>query len=218
MTTHSRIPRFLKGALVALDSATSQQNTIVFQYNPQTLTRSLAPQQLGGEPGQQSHAVRFTGAPVETIELEVVVDATDQLEAGDSDAASLGIQPQLTALEMLLYPTSGQVSQNARLLEQGSIEIGPYIAPLTLFIWGRNRVLPVNVTQYRGQEELFDVNLNPIRATVTLGLRALSYSDLDAKHKGYHLFMAYQQAKESMSRRGLAGDPENAIGVNTNRL
>ena len=147
-----------------------------------------------------------------------MIDATDQLEAGDQQAVSMGIYPQLTALEMLLYPQSQQVTQNNQLLSQGNIEIGPYVAPLTLFIWGGNRVLPVLLTGLSSREELFDNHLNPIRATVTLNMRALSYSDLDSSHKGYHLFLAYQQAKEVMARKGLASDPSKAIGVNVNRL
>ena len=218
MTTYPPGPRLLKGAIVAIDLATNQRSAIVFQYNPETLSRSLQPQMAGGDQGQRSPAVRFTGAPVETVTLDVMIDATDQLEAGDAQAAGTGIYPQLTALEMLLYPQSQQVIQNNQVLSQGSIEIGPYVAPLTLFIWGGNRVLPVLLTGLSSREELFDNQLNPIRATVTLNMRALSYSDLDSSHKGYHLFLAYQQAKEVMARRGLASDPDKAIGVNINRL
>ncbi len=217
MPTTPRSPRFLKGAIVAIDTATRNRNTVVFQYNPESLSRALQPQTVGGQ-GESSREVRFTGAPVETINLEVMIDATDQLEAGEARARQMGIQPQLTALEMLLYPTSAQVTQNQKLLAQGCIEIGPYIAPLTLFIWGRNRVLPVCLTSLSSREELFDSNLNPLRATVGLGLRALSYSDLDPSHRGYHLFLAYQQAKEAMARQGMAGDPEKSIGVNVNRF
>lgn len=218
MTTYPPGPRLLKGAIVAIDLATNQRSTIVFQYNPETLSRSLQPQMTGGDQGQRTPVVRFTGAPVETVTLDVMIDATDQLEMGDAQAASLGIYPQLTALEMLLYPQSQQVIQNAQVLSQGSIEIGPYVAPLTLFIWGGNRVLPVLLTALSSREELFDNNLNPIRATVTLNMRALSYSDVDSSHKGYSLFLAYQQAKEVMARQGLASNPDKAVGVNVNRL
>jgi hypothetical protein len=218
MATSPQGPRLFKGAIVAVDLATNQRNAIVFQYNPETLSRSLQPQMVGGEQGQHSPLVRFTGAPVEILNLEVMIDATDQLESGEQMALNLGIHPQLTALEMLLYPYSQQVIQNSQLLEQGSIEIGPYTAPLTLFIWGGNRVLPVLLTGFSSREEMFDTHLNPIRATVTLNMRALSYSDLDSSHKGYHLFLAYQKAKEVMARQGLSGDPGQAIGVNINKL
>jgi hypothetical protein len=211
-------PRLLKGAIVAIDLATSRHSTIVFQYNPETVKRSLEPQMAGGEAGQRSLAVRYAGAPVETIDLEVSIDAVDQLEAGQSDPLKRSIHPQLAALETLLYPPSEQVIQNSRLLAQGSIEIAPYLAPLTLFIWGGNRVLPVSLTRYSINEELFDTQLNPIQATVTLALRALSYSDLDQSHRGYHLFLAYQQAKETMAQQGLTGNPEELTGVDVGRL
>ncbi|MFN2167114.1 MAG: hypothetical protein ACK2U9_12735 [Anaerolineae bacterium] len=218
MSTQPYGPRLLKGALVAVDLATGQRNAIIFQYNPETLSRSLQPQMAGGEQGQHTPVVRFTGAPIETLTLEVTIDATDQLESGDGQALSMGIHPQLNALEMLLYPQSEQVIQNNRVLGQGSIEIGPYLAPLTLFVWGGNRVLPVLLTGVSSREEMFDTHLNPLRASVTLTMRALSYSDLDSSHKGYHLFLAYQGAKEVMARRGLASDPGSAIGVDINRF
>jgi hypothetical protein len=218
MTTYPPGPRLLKGAIVAIDLATNQRSAIVFQYNPETLSRTLQPQMVGGDQGQRSPVVRFTGAPLETLTIDVMIDAIDQLEVGDQQAASMGIHPQLTALEMLLYPQSQQVIQNSQLLSQGNIEIGPYVAPLTLFIWGGNRVLPVLLTGLSSREDLFDNHLNPIRATVTLNMRALSYSDLDSGHKGYHLFLAYQQAKEVMARQGLASDPSKAVGVNVDRL
>ncbi|UCH58798.1 MAG: hypothetical protein JSV61_11335 [Anaerolineales bacterium] len=201
MSTYAHGPRLVKGAIIVIDPVSQQRQNIAFQYNPDTLKRSLQPQVLGGEQGQASQAVRFTGAPVETINLDVIIDATDQLEQGQTQAAQTGIYPQLATLELLLYPGSRQVTQNNSLLDQGTLEIGPYVAPLTLFSWGSNRVLPVSLTSFSINEEVFDSQLNPIRATLSLGLRALSYSDLDPGHPGYNLFLAYQQAKEAMARR-----------------
>ena len=37
-------PRLLKGAIVAIDLATSRHSTIVFQYNPETIMRLQEPQ------------------------------------------------------------------------------------------------------------------------------------------------------------------------------
>jgi Contractile injection system tube protein len=218
MPTYSQGPRLLKGAIVAIDPAGGGRSTIVFQYNPETLKRSLEPQLAGGQGGGSSLAVRYTGAPVETIDLEVTIDAVDQLEVGQNAAAATGIHPQLAALETLLYPRSDLVDQNGRLLDQGSIEIPPYVAPLTLFVWGGNRVLPVSLTRYSINEELFDHSLNPIQATVTLSLRALTYSDVDKSHPAYHLFLAYQQAKEQMARRGVTSSPNELVGVDVSRL
>ena len=51
MPTYSQGPRLLKGAIVAIDPATSGRSTIVFQYNPETVKRSLEPQLAGAEGG-----------------------------------------------------------------------------------------------------------------------------------------------------------------------
>ena len=206
-------PQMLKGAIVAIDPDTAKPATILFQYNPEGVRRSLTPQVMGGEGGQQLETLRYTGAPQETISVEITLHAANDLEKGSPTAIASGIHPQLAALEVLTYPSSQQVVDNSRLAGQGAIEIGPYRAPLTLFVWGRNRVMPVLLTSLSVQEQLFDNTLNPIQATVTLEMRTLSYSDLNASHKGYHLFLAYQQDKETMSKSWVSGD-SRATGVN----
>ena len=60
-------PRLLKGAIVAIDPATSKQTTIAFQYNPETLSRTLTPQTPNGDKTQRAEVLRFTGAPTETF-------------------------------------------------------------------------------------------------------------------------------------------------------
>ena len=60
----------------------------------------------------------------------------------------------------------------------GTLEIVPAEAPLTLFVWSKNRMLPVRITEFSITEEAFDPALNPIRAKVSLGLRVLSVNDL----------------------------------------
>ena len=49
MTTFPGSPRVLKGALVAVDPTIPIPSVIIFQYNPDTLTRSLKPRSPGGE-------------------------------------------------------------------------------------------------------------------------------------------------------------------------
>ena len=202
MPTYPHGPRIFKGAIVAISETNPQPQTIAFLYNPETVKRSLQPQTSGGDQGERSQAVRYIGAPVETIELEIYIDAIDALEQAESIAVNAGIYPQLSLLELLAYPASQQVVQNDALLATGTLEIAPLVAPLTLFVWGPNRVLPVQISSLSISEELFDTNLNPIRATLSLSLRALSYSDLAPGTRGYNLFVAYQQTKELMATRG----------------
>lgn len=72
---------------------------------------------------------------------------------------------------------------------------------LALFVWGKNRVVPVRVTDFSVTEEAFDPNLNPIRAKVSLGLRVLSVDDLGFAHRGGSLFMTYLRNKEALAKK-----------------
>jgi len=189
-------PRLRKGALVSLRLPDPRPAVIVFQYNPDTLTRTLEPQTAGGADGDRAEAMRIKGPPAETIAVDIELDATDEREAG---RGLEGIHPQLAALELLVYPSVGVAVANTALLALGTIEIIPAQAPFTLFVWGPKRVLPVRVASLSITEEAHDPDLNPIRARASLGLRVLSYHDLPVTHPGYHLFLAHQVVKEAMA-------------------
>jgi len=195
-------PRLLRGAIVGIDPFNPIASVVTFQYNPATLTRTLQPQTAGEAGSDRAEALRLKGAPIETIKLGVELDATDQLERGDGLTEAVGIYPQLSALEMLIYPKSALVIANSTALGLGTVEVIPPTAPLTLLIWGPQRVLPVRIDEFSITENAHDVNLNPIRAKVSLGLRVLSYNDLSLKHPGYYLFLAHQQVKETMASIG----------------
>jgi hypothetical protein len=200
MTTFPGSPRTLKGAIVGLDPLNPLASVIVFQYNPETLTRRIDARSTGGtDGGDRSEAFRLTGPPKETITLNVEIDATDQLEQANPLAVTQGIYPVLSALEMLLYPKSIKVIADAILAQAGNIEIIPPEAPLTLFVWGTRRVLPVRLTSLSITEEAHDTMLNPIRAKADLSLYVLSYADLKPSHTGYGLFLAHQIDKERMA-------------------
>ncbi|NTX07788.1 hypothetical protein HUA74_42530 [Myxococcus sp. CA051A] len=210
MSSFPRTPRTQRGAIVAVDPFNPVASLVVFQYNPDTMTRTLTPQMSGDGGNDRTEALRLAGPPVENIRVDVEIDATDQLANGDPIAGSLGIYPQLSSLEMLIYPKSAQVILNAVLMQVGTLEVVPATAPLTLFIWGPKRVLPVKLTEFTITEEAFDPNLNPIRAKVSLGLRVLSYNDLPLLHPGYALFLTHQVVKEAMAVVGSISGVANA--------
>src|SRR6185295_9388156 len=135
MATAQIAPPVFKGALATVSALSPLGTVVVFQYNPSTLTRTLAARTTGGE-GGGSGAPRFAGPPEETVKLSVEIDATDQLEAGDPTAEGLGILPALSALEATLYPPSPIVVANEVLARAGIVEILPMEAPLTLLVWG----------------------------------------------------------------------------------
>jgi hypothetical protein len=216
MTGYSRSPKLVKAGIVLIDPESgSIVGSIALQYNSETLSRSLAIQAVG-EDGDRSQALRIRGPAVETFTLEAVLDATDQLEFPDSNAAAAeaGLFPQISALEALVHPTSAQLRNQDALASAGTLEIAPMEAPLALFIWSRNRVVPVRVTELSVTEEAFDPNLNPIRAKVSLSLRSLSVDDLGFSHRGGGLFMAYLAAKERLAQRA-PGPPLATFGVSS---
>jgi hypothetical protein len=210
MTTFPASPRPRKGAIAGLDPVNPLASVIVFQYNPETVTRRLEVRATGGgESSDKSEAFRLTGPPQETVTLSVEIDAADQLEQADPLAVGTGVYPALSALEMLLYPKSETVISNAALARAGNIEIIPPEAPMTLFVWGTKRVVPVRLTGFSITEEAYDTSLNPIRAKVDLTLLVLSYFDLKQTHPGYNLFLAHQIAKEAMATTNPATGIQN---------
>jgi hypothetical protein len=213
-TTFPNAPHVIKGGLVLLDPETSVvQRIIVLQYNPDTLTRSLQPQTVK-EGAPRSEAMRLTGPPIETLKLDAEIDASDHLEAPDQhpNAVQFGIQPQLAAIETLVYPASAKLASNHAMARAGMLEILPMISPLTLFVWSRSRIVPVRVTEFSITEEAFDTSLNPIRAKVSLGMRVLSVSDLGFDNKGGSLYLAYHQTKEQLAAR-YQGGPLSLLGI-----
>lgn len=218
MTTFPNSPRLQKGALIGLDPFNPLASIVIFQYNPEKVTRRLAAQTAGtggaggGGPGAPGEAFRLAGPPEETIILEVEIDATDQLETASPMATQLGLYPQLAALELLLYPKSALVIANEILLQAGIIEVIPPESPLTILIWGIKRVVPVRLTEFSITEEMFDPNLNPIHAKVSLGLRVLNYRDLGLLSPGGALFMAHQLIKEGMATLNSANAAARALG------
>jgi len=199
-------PKLLRGGIVLIDPTTgSVLQILALQYNPDTLTRSLQIKGVTGESGDHIEALRLKGPPVETIKVEVEIDATDPLEADDPLSKLAGLHPQLAALETMVYPTSGHLSANNVEASMGSLEIAASMAPLPLFVFGAKRIVPVRITELSITEEAFDANLNPIRAKVSLGLRVLSVDDIGFDSKGGGIFMTYLQVKEQLAAQRAGG-------------
>jgi len=202
-TSSSISPRLTRGTLISVDPTTSQRTMIAFQYNPDTLTRSLTPKAMGGEGGDKVEVYRLKGPPTETITLNFEIDATDGLEVADQDAVDAGIYPILSALELLVYPRLETIRENAQRAQQGDIEIIPPEAPTLYFVWGESthRILPVRITSFSITEEAHDTALNPIRARVDLTLQVLSTMDFRQDHRGYQIFDRHHQDKEKLAGR-----------------
>ena len=196
-------PRLVKGGIVIMDPVTSTvKSVIALQYNPDSLTRTLQVQAVaGGQDGTRVDVLCLRGPAVETIKLDAELDATDQLEFPNQNptAVQLGLHPQLAQLEMLINPTVETLRADDSLANSGTLEIIPLEQPLTLFVWSKNRVVPVRVTDFSVTEEAFDTRLNPIRAKVSLGLRVLNVDDLGFSHPGGQMFMTYLTNKQQLA-------------------
>ena len=193
-----------KGALFIQDPDNPIPKIIKFQYNPESLSRSFqstAPSSTGRGESDQAETFRITIPPTETLSMDIEIDATDKLEFPDKNpnTVTMGISPELAAMESLLYPKSSTVTSNSLLATLGVMEIIPPEGPNIFLIWGSNRVLPVSITELRINEEAYDSNLNPIRAKVTLSLKVLNYNDLPRGHTAYAVYQTYHKNLEKMA-------------------
>lgn len=205
-------PSITKGAIISFDLPNPVPNVIQFQYNPETMQRTITRNENNGEGGSPSDTFKTISPPTETISLEIEFDATDKLEHPDENesAKTMGVFPQLSALEMILYPKSTVVIANTILAATvGAMEVVPGQGPFTLFIWGAKRVVPVKLTEFNITEEEYDTNLNPIRANVSLTMKVLTYNDFEMIHPGFGIFLAHQVVKETMALVGSVNSLES---------
>jgi hypothetical protein len=192
-------PKIRKGGLVAYRLPSLLPTIIVFQYNPDEVSRSI--QIRGAQGGGRGDAQRTAGAPDETLTFTVEIDAADQLEAPaqHADTVAMGLHPAIAALETLAYPSFALVAANEALALGGIAFVAAEQAPLTLLIWGRHRVLPVRLESLTIKEQAFDVALNPIRVSADMSLKVLTYRDLEITNPGYWVYMAGFAQKEVLA-------------------
>ena len=206
------------GGFVLMDAeGKAVLRTITFQYNPDTLSRTLSPRGAKIDAGDRLEGLRLIGPPVETIKFDIELDATDRLEkpANNQETVANGIAPELAELEATLSPTTADLISANQLAQTGTLEVLPMPSPLVLLVLGANRTMPVRITDFSIVEEAFDTQLNPIRARVSLNMRVLSIDDLAFGTKGAELFMAGATRREKLAGRkppavqslGLKGAP-----------
>lgn len=208
MSSFPNSPRLVRGALISYEPMGIIPQVVIFQYNPETLTRTLKAKRSG----ENSKERRLTGPPLEDITLKIELDAADQLEKPGENPSTvlLGINPQLAALEMMLYPKSTTVIASIALAQVGAIEVSSD-EPFTLFVWGPSKVLPVRITNFSITEQQYDTILNPIAAEVSLTLEVLTYEDFKTTHVGFSLFLAHQIVKETFAAIGSISNAASVV-------
>lgn len=208
-TGYSRSPKLLKGALIQFSAPMliPIPNIIVFQYNPETMTRNLQPWKPAEKVVYASEEEAAKAAaellnqlsqpfdPQETFSVTLELDAADALEdPGSHPVATIaGVADRISAMEMLCYPPGPgalggllNVSVNVS-IGAGGISAGVGTAadvvpkmevPIVLFFWGPGRIVPVRITSFSVEEQQYSPLLYPLRAKVAIGLTVLNETHL----------------------------------------
>lgn len=197
----SNQPKILRGAFVEFGISLPPL-VVVFQFNPLTITRTrtATPVVPGSQKSTRStqsaglidtlvesgagSLIRFRNGQTINVETEKItfdirLDATDKLDAGDGLTEQFGIAPQLSTLELMMLPKNQSVLGGAVSALLGA-SASKFLCvesmqdpPIILFVWGRKKVLPVNITNMQIREEQFSTDLNPTRAVVTVSLEVI---------------------------------------------
>ncbi|WP_435592818.1 hypothetical protein [Nocardia sp. bgisy118] len=194
-------PKILRGAFVEFGLSLPPL-IVVFQFNPVQLTRNRglsftfpgAP--LASEaPGYPERTLRkFHGekdnanllnlqrnqlvtVEEQTIGFDIRLDATGKLDDGDGVTEEFGVAPQIATLELMVTPKEESLIGAAVSALFGEPKGFSFTRganpPLVLFIFGRKRVLPVNINSMNITETEFSTHLNPVRATVAVNLTVI---------------------------------------------
>lgn len=207
-TGYSRSPKLLKGALIYFGAPMliPIPNIIIFQYNPESMTRTLTPfqplekkqvfktQEEINDYLEKRANLSQPYDPQESFSLTLELDATDALENPESHPVAFlsGVADRLAAIEMLMYPPGdkgGLLGSVSASVSVGGLSLGfggaaadtnPKRIPIVLFFWGPGRIVPVRVTSLSIEEQQFSPILYPLRAKATIGLKVLDNDDLVA--------------------------------------
>jgi len=248
---YSRSPKLLKGAIVQFTKTPiiPIPNIIIFQYNPESLSRSLtpyvpAPPPTGasasaqGQAGGGKPAAPETGAsydPTETFTVSLLLDASDALESPESHPVAFvtGVADRMAALEMLLYPVgdsllgglvgslSASLSGGVSLSKDAFTKASRTEVPVTLFIWGPGRIVPVRLTSFTVEEQSWNQLLYPTRAKVSVGMKVLTDKSLGAdpnsaqsgKDLAIFCYKFTRGQKELLALANIANTVESVLGI-----
>jgi len=180
-----------KGALVEY-SLSLPPLALVFDFNPQTLTRTRtiqlrtgsAPGTVGGYdftlPTDTPRVSQGVTVLPESFTIDILIDGTDRLMEGDATTGQFGIEPELDTLRSMVEPKS-QGPGGLQMLS--SLGLGgarafqrDQSASVLLFVWG-SHILPVFLTSIRVEETAHLPSLVPYRANVQLTMQVIEGSN-----------------------------------------
>jgi hypothetical protein len=211
----SNQPRLLKGAFVDSNVLAFPPLIVPFQFNPVELRRrrttriETPPSRRGREEATSKDAglgeAQSTRTPPETIVMDLRLDATDALADGDPVAGQFGVLPALSALEMMITPRSESLF-GGRLGLAADFGFGERTStPVVIFVWGRQRLYPVRLTELDIREIEYTANLNPTRAVVSVSMQVISGAN--------PFFVATQAQRELLAALNLRSAPDLARSI-----
>ena len=196
--------KFLKGAFVQIDTNSSVQKRIGFQYNPEQIDRRI---QVHENPKRRwfyknrNEPAASEATPREFLTFKLMLDATDAFDdSGENpDMGKNGISSRLSAIELLIYPKKYHLKTRSILgiTAPGTVKN----QALTLLDWGNRRILPVSILEIHIVEEQFDTELNPVRATVEITMCVLNDTDLQHNKKGLEYWNAHLNTLNSSAEK-----------------
>jgi len=208
----------LRGALIeyGTDLIGPIPNVVIFQFNPESLSRSLQipPRPTGATQRETTQAGEKT---FEKISFKAHFSAANMLDEDKALAKLFGIGPQLCALEKMVLPSSKLAGLIGKALDAIGSALGiggggdPPAQPIPrekypriLFIWGLTRVLPVTIDSMTIAELEYDALLNPLRAEVDLQLSVIAIDEGSDDKLGRGALEYTTMAKEAQAIANLA--------------
>lgn len=215
----------LRGALIeyGTDLIGPIPNVVIFQFNPESLTRSLQiPQRPTG--ATQRETTQAGERTFERISFKAHFNAVNMLDEDKALAKMFGIGPQLSALEKMVLPSSkiagligAALDAVGDALGMGGGDDAPAQPiprekyPRILFIWGLTRVLPVTIDSMTIAELEYDALLNPLRAEVDLQLSVIAIDECSDDVLGKGALEYTTIAKEAQAIANLANTAEQIV-------
>ena len=211
----------LRGALIEYgsDFMGPIPNVVIFQFNPETLTRTV---QIPSRPtsGTQRETTQAGEPSIEKITLKASFSAADEFGDNKVLARLFGVGTRLAALEKMVYPSNDLLAAIGAALGLGSNPLGGSDPrqpiprekyPRILFIWGVYRVLPVILESMSITEQQYDFLLNPVQAevSITLAVNANDKCSDDEVAKGAMLYS--NMAKDAQAMANLANTASQII-------
>jgi len=183
-----------------------------FEFNPATITRTRSVEinfgqgqaTTGGRdfnnPEEVSRVTQGATVKAESFTVKILLDATDRMNADDTDAQTKGVQPELDILYYMVEPklqAPDGATTLAALGEGGSgAQADPYPSILE-FHWG-DQILPVLMTQFQFAVKAYLPSLLPYRAEATLTLRIIQSNNEFYTPEMRRVFTSAQEASGSL--------------------